>query len=78
MNFVQLRCIVEVSKTGSFTKASENLLMAQPNLSRSIIDVEKEVGDPIEIARACLFLASDEAAYVNGAELAVDGGWCAA
>ena len=47
MNFVQLRCIVEVSKTGSFTKAAENLLMAQPNLSRSIIDAEKEVGQKI-------------------------------
>lgn len=37
-----------------------------------------EAGDPIEIARACLYLASDDAAYVSGAELAVDGGWCAA
>ncbi len=45
----------------------------QPNLATA-----PEVGDPIEIARACLYLASDDAAYVSGAELAVDGGWCAA
>ncbi len=33
------------------------------------------VGDPGEIARASLFLASDDASYVSGAELAVDGAW---
>ncbi len=33
---------------------------------------------PDEIADACLFLASDEASSVNGAELLVDGGWLAA
>ena len=33
------------------------------------------VGEPREVAWAALFLASDEASYVNGVTLPVDGGW---
>jgi NAD(P)-dependent dehydrogenase (short-subunit alcohol dehydrogenase family) len=32
------------------------------------------MGYPDEVARAALFLASDDASYIHGAELAVDGG----
>lgn len=35
----------------------------------------KRFGAPEEIARAALFLASPEAAFVTGAELVADGGW---
>ena len=45
----------------------------QPNLATS-----PAPGDPNEIAKACLYLASDDATFVSGAELAVDGGWCTA
>lgn len=33
-----------------------------------------EMGDPVDIANAYVFLASDEARYINGAVLSVDGG----
>ncbi|MDB6002220.1 MAG: short-chain dehydrogenase/reductase, partial [Rhizobacter sp.] len=32
------------------------------------------VGEPEEVAKAVVFLASDDASFVNGAELFVDGG----
>ncbi|MDB5396919.1 MAG: putative short chain dehydrogenase [Rhodospirillales bacterium] len=34
----------------------------------------QRIGEPIEVARASLFLASDDASYITGAELMVDGG----
>jgi 3alpha(or 20beta)-hydroxysteroid dehydrogenase len=37
----------------------------------------KRAGSSEEVARLVLFLASDEASYVTGAEVAVDGGWTA-
>jgi meso-butanediol dehydrogenase/(S,S)-butanediol dehydrogenase/diacetyl reductase len=35
------------------------------------------VGEPEEVARCALFLASDDASYVTGANLLIDGGWSA-
>lgn len=44
MNLQQLRYVVEVEKTGNITQAAKNLYMGQPNLSKSIKDLESEIG----------------------------------
>jgi NAD(P)-dependent dehydrogenase (short-subunit alcohol dehydrogenase family) len=32
--------------------------------------------DPNDVANMCLYLASDEGSFINGAEMIVDGGKC--
>ena len=40
-------------------------------------DIMKELGRPEEIANAALFLASDEASFITGSSLVIDGGYTA-
>ncbi|RKQ37595.1 SDR family oxidoreductase [Oceanobacillus halophilus] len=41
-------------------------------------DVMPRMGEPEEIAKVALFLATEEASFVNGTVVTVDGGWTAA
>jgi dihydroanticapsin dehydrogenase len=47
----------------------------QPSFGRE--QMLKRIPDPAEIAGAVLFLASDEASFVTGTSLMIDGGWTA-
>ena len=58
--------VEELQKLG--VDASEAALEAQ----------QGRIGEPEEVARAALFLASDEASFVNGTHLFVDNGFTAA
>jgi len=61
-----LREVADLQKLG--IDASEAALAAQ----------QGRIGEPEEVAQAALFLASDEASFVNGAQLFVDNGFTAA
>ncbi|PFB05899.1 LysR family transcriptional regulator [Priestia megaterium] len=44
MNKSQIQLIVQISETGSFTKAGEELHMTQPAVSRAVAAIESELG----------------------------------
>ncbi len=59
-----------------------NTPMNDPTGTRTVAELNRgyvhvplqRIGEPVEVARASLFLVSDDASYITGCELTVDGG----
>ncbi|MFJ7732546.1 SDR family NAD(P)-dependent oxidoreductase [Lysinibacillus sp. NPDC097231] len=63
--------VIETPMTAQLSEAKEvmNMLVQATPMGR--------LGQPEEVANAILFLASDEASYITGGELVIDGGYSA-
>jgi NAD(P)-dependent dehydrogenase (short-subunit alcohol dehydrogenase family) len=59
-----------------FSKSFNGLALSEEDIKTNLADAMPlgRMGNPYEIAKAILFLASDDSCYVNGIELFVDGG----
>ena len=65
---------VALFRTGIASLLPEGLThLSGPGCPVCVIPMGR-VGQPVELANAILFLASDEASYITGAALPVDGG----
>ncbi len=69
MNILHVRYAVEVARAGSLSKASEILLIAQPNLSRSIKELEEDLEITIfERTAKGMSLTPDGEEFINYAK----------
>lgn len=69
MNILHMKYAVEVAKVGSLNKAAETLLIAQPNISRSIKELEADLGITIfDRSSKGMFLTPEGESFIGYAK----------
>lgn len=79
MEYAPFAIRVNAVSPGFVETALTSRVLRNPAIAKALVDraALKRLGTPEEIASAVLFLASDDASYVTGTELVVDGGMAA-
>jgi NAD(P)-dependent dehydrogenase (short-subunit alcohol dehydrogenase family) len=73
-----VRCNTIYPGVMSAMRTSKSTANARGNRDRTLAATPlRRAGSPGEVAQAVVFLASDEASYITGADLAIDGGFLA-
>ncbi|RVU43742.1 LysR family transcriptional regulator [Rubrivivax rivuli] len=74
MTLVQLRHLISLAQSGSFTKSAEALFLTQPALSRSIRALEDELGQPLfdRVGRRSVLTPFGEEALRRARQLVFD------
>ncbi|SDA22680.1 DNA-binding transcriptional regulator, LysR family [Ruminococcus sp. YE71] len=73
MTLQQLRYIIEIAETGSITMAAQRLFIAQPSLSKSVAELEKEMGITIfNRSNRGVYLSEDGTKFLSYARQIVE------
>jgi NAD(P)-dependent dehydrogenase (short-subunit alcohol dehydrogenase family) len=75
-----LKVRVNVISPGGIKTPQLSTMIADPKVKAAALGAQlvQRLGEPEDIANAALYLASDEAAWLSGSHLQVDGGLVAA
>lgn len=71
MELDQLRYFLQVAQRGNFTRAAQDLMISQPALSRSILKLEEELGQPVFERKSRSVCLTDAGTLLQGRALQV-------